>query len=295
MMKKIFIILSFCIISFALSACGQTPPVTIGSSYIMVSLGVMPSGEVVQKFDFAVDSDFLEENGVNGEALEGVKLKLIENFDTFRQEFAVGFGLIYENADGEKEDFAIGKKLKISQTTYDKDLDTITFNIVFEDNATWSFYHPSKEEDDKNQSNGIVFVEKIESKGLFPFASEVTLGNGEKTTVAERYTNAYLKAFENNEKKEVITEKYKPDFVYNYATFSSRVGSDADIRFLDSEGLYHHAWVRNAENYQKENQITLFSNVINRGWWYLFWLIIVGVVTAVALIIAKVISKKKKA
>lgn len=297
-MKKLvlsFSIFLLCLMSlFTFTGCDRLAQV--GEEYIMVSLGRFSSGQTIQKFDFSFGSDKLSDIGLSDEEKESAKANLITNINSFRLEFILSFELTYQNAEQKDETLKVGgERLQVSAVEYSEVNDSVGFSIVFADQGVWDFYHPSTQEpseDDKNE--GIVFVEKTSSTGTFPFASEVTLGGGEKISVGERYKNAYLQSFSQSQYYEEIANSYNPDFVYNYASPYSNLRSDAEGAFQDIDGLYHHVWVRNSENYLSDSEINLYVYSPNRGWWYLFYLILVLVAGGSAIAITLIVKKKKK-
>ena len=298
-MKKLFLsfsILLVCLMSlFAFSGCDKMAEV--GEQYIMVSLGRFSSGQTIQKFDFSFGTDKLSEIGLTEEEIEKAKANLITNINNFRCEFILSFQLTYQNAEQKDQTLIVNDKssrLQVSNVEYSQTSDSVGFNIIFADQEVWNFYHPSTQEpSEDDKSEGIVFVEKVSSKGTFPFASEVTLSGEEKTNVGERYKNAYLQSFDEFEKYQEIKNSYNPDFVYNYATPYSNLRSDGDGVFQDIDGLYHHVWVRNSQNYLSDSEINLYVYSPNRGWWYLFYLLLVLVAGGLLVAITLIVKKKK--
>ena len=53
-------------------------------------------------------------------------------------------------------------------------------------------------------------------------------------------------------------------------------------------------WVRNSENYLSDSEINLYVYSPNRGWWYLFYLILVLVAGGSAIAITLIVKEKEK-
>lgn len=296
-MKKVTLALLIVVCLFSFIGCQSAP--MIDSSFVMVSLGRFSSGKTIQKFDFSLDSNFLRQNGFDEEDIEKAKANLIENVDVFRKEFVLSFELIYQASENKNSDFLVnGELLTITQTTYNQNTDSVGFSMVFENQEVWDFYHqsstqnPDETEGNKN-SQGIVFVETQSTTSIFPFVNEVSVGEGQKMTVAERYRQAYLKSVNFASNYSQIEKNYSPDFVYNYGTSYGNINSDADSFFQDVDGLYHHVWVKNYKNLSADDTITLYVNSANKGWWYMFYLLAVIIVMVGAIAIVKIIERKR--
>lgn len=299
-MKKY--LLSFCLIIFAafiglsgfsFSANAEAER-TIGDDYFMISQYVFGNGSVVQKYDFALNSPHLGSLGLTKGEIEAYKDKLISNFDHFREEHIANFTLLFMQNEDKKAEYAIGNDLKISKTLYSAEYDNISFSITFENQEVWKFYSSSRSSSSEQPSEEkpvIEFISKEEASSKFPFAQEINYGS-EKITVARRYKNAYLNAFEGSSIYSKLQNSYKPDFVYNYATVYNKIKSDSDLRFVDNNGFYHHVWIR--EEGELENAtVTLSITNANRGWWYLVALVGTIGLSAISIGIAFLIKKKK--
>ena len=279
---------------FTFTGCDRLAQV--GEEYIMVSLGRFSSGQTIQKFDFSFGSDKLSDIGLSDEEKESAKANLITNINSFRLEFILSFELTYQNAEQKDETLKVGgERLQVSTVEYSEVNDSVGFSIVFADQGVWDFYHPSTQEpseEDKNE--GIVFVEKTSSIGTFPFASESDSCWRRKDKRWRKIQKCLSSKFSQSQYYEEIANSYNPDFVYNYASPYSNLRSDAEGAFQDIDGLYHHVWVRNSENYLSDSEINLYVYSPNRGWWYLFYLILVLVAGGSAIAITLIVKKKKK-
>ena len=288
----------------ALSALAVLPPLTatnanaetsaISDNYIMISQGVLPSGKVVREFDFSLNSPMLSRLGMSDIEIGKCKDALVEKVNLFREEFVLSFTLIYKDAQNKQPNFALGNDLIVSATEYNSELDNVTFKISYNTQEVWKFYSQSDNKNDnqtQNDSTKIEFITTQNASSKFPFAQEVNTING-KITVAERYKKAYLSAFEASSIYEKVKKEYNPDFVYNYASPYNKINSNADIKFVDSQNLYHHVWKAN-QNQMPEKEVNLSISEANREWWYLTALVATIVGTAITLAIAYFIKRKK--
>ncbi len=267
----------------------------ISDNYIMISQGVLANGKVVREFDFSLNSPMLTRLGMSRVEIGKCKDALVENVNLFREEFVLSFTLIYKNAENKQPSFALGNDLVVTTTQYDSELDNVSFKIAYNTQEVWKFYSQSgsdeNESEEKKDNTKIEFISTQTVSSKFPFAQEVSALNG-KVTVAERYKNAYLSAFEKSSIFEKVKKDYNPDFVYNYASPYNKISSNADIKFVDSQNLYHHVWKAD-ERQLIDKQINLTIKEANREWWYLTALVVTLVGTSIALAIAYLIKRKK--
>lgn len=282
-MKKCVLAIVLLLICCMFFGCGQKLPSS--NEFILLSLVTNNEGQVVQSLDFSVGSKKLEASGATALDIANFKKALLKNIKTFHNEFLLNFAIIYSSNPNPK--FKIGSGVLLSSTTYNEQSDSIGFNIVFPTNETWNYYHPSTGEGNNSQIEG-TFVLKNVNSGTFPFASQVSLASGEKTTVGERYTKAYTEALSEAN----INIEYSPDFVYNYATTSPYLKSDSEYQYSDGE-LKHHVWLRNAREYKEEQNISLYVMDLNMGYFYLLILIVPLIGLGVSVILIKVIEKRK--
>ncbi len=293
-MKKF--IKPFSIFAFAIMAAlscltfsGCLSNAEISDDYIMISQGVYGDGKVVQEFHFSLNTQNLKKLGLQTDEIENGKKQLLSNIEIFREEFVMNFALLYQQAEEKKPQFALGNDLQISKTEYNSDLDNIGFSIVYENQEVWKFYNQKQNEetDETQDEQGIKFIIKETFSSTFPFAQEVQTSQG-KLTVAQRYKEAYLKAFENAK----VKVNYQPEYVYNYATSYNKIKSNSDMKFVDSQGLYHHVWTRSEGDLAKA-EIQLSISTPQREWWYLTVLAVVVLGTGVSILVAFLIKKKK--
>lgn len=254
--------------------------------FVMLSLCSNEKGQTIQSLNFSVGSDKLKAQNVSQLQQVEFRKKLIENVESFRQEFLLNFALIY--AMKPDPNFKLGDKLLFTATTFDDKTDTVGFNMIFRDSETWNYFHPSSKDDSKesNLSFGLLITNK--SRGAFPFSSQVTLSDGKVVTVGERYMSAYTKALK--DLNLTLTEEYKPDFIYDYATSSSHLKSDSNYTFF-ADDLNHHIWVRSFE--KMEGEITLYLRDVNMALCYSLILFVCLTGLGIALFVIKKKEKKK--
>lgn len=247
-MKKIalFMMILTCCMFFG---CGKSSP--LSNEFILLSIS--DSGTYVsQALYFSVGTNKLKNQGLSEEQIAAFKNKLIKNVNMFHDEFYISLILAYNSNPNPL--YQIGKAVVVTQTAYNEENDCVGFTILFKDKATWSFYHPtSNEEVEPN----LGFMITASSTGNFPFAENISSLN---KTVGQRYMDAYTNALEG---LEIV---YSPDFIYDYATSNRALKSDSNYYLEDQ--LYHHIWLKNQNEY-KDSTITLYISQPNRGLWML--------------------------
>lgn len=256
--------------------------------YIMLSLDISSSGQVVQSLTFSVNSSYIDKNAQNeNEKLDFIS-NLVKQVSEIRTEFLFGYTIKY--IQNPKEEYKLNKGLLLSNAVYNDENDTVGFNILFTSIGAWNYYHQvssANQTNNSSQNKGEnIFLKKNSSLGTFPFSSEVKLGETESIYVGERYRQKYLSASSNLSFSQKIEKDYSPTFIYNYSTFYSRLRSDADCKLSDNRGSIHHVWAVDYDELSSENKINIYSYSINTGMWYLFALIIALLVTLIAILIA---------
>ena len=259
--------------------CKEAPS---SSEFIMLSLSNTAQGQTIQSLDFSVGSGKLKSNGASDLQVLTFRNKLISNVQKFREEFLLNFAIIYASKPDER--FKIGDELIITSAVYREDTDSIGFNIIFNSQEGWQYYHPSQGSSEADFENGLIM--KSSSTGVFPFSSTVKLSNSQTLTVGERYIGAYKNALEETG----INIIYQPDLIYNYATASKKLKSDSDYAFTDT--LYHHVWIQRFG--QDKQSITIYVRDLNYGYWYILILTLPLCALAITAIVLKVKHKKQR-
>lgn len=256
--------------------------------YIMLSLDISSSGQVVQSLTFSINSHYIDKHAKNeNEKLDFIS-NLVKQVSEIRTEFLFGYTIKY--IQNPKEEYKLNKGLLLSNAVYNDENDTVGFNILFTSIGAWNYYHQvssANQTNNSSQNKGEnIFLKKNSSLGTFPFSSEVKLGETESIYVGERYRQKYLSASSNLSFSQKIEKDYSPTFIYNYSTFYSRLRSDANCKLNDNRGNIHHIWTVDYDELSSENKINIYSYSINTGMWYLFALIIALLVTLIAILIA---------
>lgn len=248
----------------------------------MLSLANSENGQITQSLYFTVGSDKLKNAGLSSKEIEDFKTRLTEQVTRFRDEFYLNFVLIY--AQNPNPDYQIGKALVVTTPTYQALTDTIGFHMVFAGGGVWNYYHQSSGESTFPNKVQYGFMITTKQEGAFPFAARVTQ-DGQNITVGERYINGYKNALAE------IEIDYDPDLVYDYATSSKYLKSDATFCF--QSGLHHHVWMKKTGQLES-SKIVLYTSIPNAPVWYVTLLGVTLIGLAVAIVIIKIKGKTNK-
>lgn len=251
-MKKL-LFLSLTITSlFFLSACGGQS-VKIKDDYISLSC-LVDRGGVVMGVEFGFDEERL--NGYPQGEVCLFKDNLKGGIENIRSEFLLTLALKY--TQNPIQEFAINRGVTLSQVGFREN--SVGFTIKYNSLSAWNYYNSSN--DDKGESKeGFYLIKKVASEGNFPFAS--ILSNGK--TMGEKYKNVYISALKDLSFEDQEKGAFVPTFVYDYATFSPHLKSNANQKV--SAKLYHHIWIYDDVSGAK---IQLWQYKINHGMWMLF-------------------------
>lgn len=291
-MKKLFLSLMLIATCCMFFGCGQKLPHS--DSFILLSVATDTSGQVTQSLQFSVDSQSLKAAGASSADIVKFIQALTTNVQHFRDEFYINHMLTY-NANP-NPDYQLGKGLIVTKAVYQEKSDTIGFSLLFTSQQAWRYYHHSSSEgnesDKVHQNHG--FINKVISKGQFPFAGEVKMHDGTIKLAGQRYVEAYLSTASMLSIYETLQHTYRPDLVYDYATPYHQIKSDAAYQFADDTGLYHHTWMRNFQELSHTDDILLYTTEVNRGLWYLTFLMVVLAGCAIAILIIWYRKRKAK-
>jgi len=291
-MKKVvlscFLIFSLLI----LSACGKIQNVQIDEDYIMLSISQNIDGSATQSIVFSVNSDFVRDNSKSIQEELKFKQNLIKNVEGIRNEFLLSFAVIY--MQNPIEEYKINRGVLLSQVGYNADGDYVGFELTFTSLGAWQYYHSSnnslenQEKTSKNHKISNIFFQKQESKGEFPFCSVLS----DRNKIGDKYKDCYLKSSQGLSFENIITQNYKPDFVYDYSTYYSKFHSNAHSQFKGNDNKYHHVWVEDDLENCKLIELTIYS--FSKGWWIFFALLICLTSMFIAIILLKFKEKKKQ-
>ncbi len=282
-MKKLILIMAIIFSLSFFTGCGQSTLNLNGRDFIMFCLDISSNGRIIQSLDFSVNSDRLDNISESQEEKLSFIATLTEMVDELRREFLLNFALIY--IQNPNEEYKINQGLIITNTTFNQETDTIGFNMIFTSLGAWNYYHDVKqnENDDKKEDDNI-FISKNQTQGIFPFSSKIKVSEEESIYVGQRYIQKYIDCGKNFSFANEIKNLYSPLLIYNYSTYYSRLHSDADYKFTDSNGHSHHIWAVDGKDLTANNSIYIYSYNINVGLWYLF-ILIFSIVFAVILYI----------
>lgn len=258
-MKKIFLI-GLCLCSlFLFTSCKSSEQAKPLKDYIALSC-YLEENRVETNIEFGYDGQRFQKRPTS----EVVKFKkrLKENIETLRNEFLLSFAIKF--SQNPIDEFAINKGVFLSQVVCEGD--NVGFNIIYSSIASWRYYNSSSKEG--NLDKGVTFIKKIENCGVFPFAG--LMSNGKR--LGEKYKQAYSSALKGLTFETIEKREYDPYFIYDYATYSSRLKSDCQI-YKHSNGLYHNIWIKSGEKY-KNATIKLWQYEINYGSWQLIAILI---------------------
>lgn len=265
--------------------CGQNLPHS--DSFILLSVATDRSGQVTQSLQFSVGSQNLKAAGASNADIGKFIQALTTNVQNFRDEFYINYMLIY-NANP-NPDYQLGKGLIVTKAVYQENSDTIGFSLLFTSQQAWRYYHSSSSEGNETNKDhwDYGFINKVISKGQFPFAGEVKMHDGTIKLAGQRYVEAYLSTASMLSIYETVKQTYRPDLVYDYATPYHQIKSDAAYQYADDSGLYHHTWMQNYQELSRADSIQLYTTEVNRGLWYLTFMMIVlaGCATTILIIL----------
>lgn len=294
-MKRLFV--SFMLI-FSLSfLCGFSSKSTSVETedFIMLSLDFSSNGQIVQSIDFSFNSEAVNEISSSLKETLDFKNALIKNIETIRNEFLFSFALTY--MANPVEEYKINKGVLLTAVTFDEENDTVGFKMGFSSLGAWNYYHQSGEKEDsegeEEKQNKNIFLNKIESKGIFPFSAQVTGQDNQVVTVGSRYKNFYISSAQSLSFYEKLKETYQPTFIYNYSSFNKKLRSDGDLFFTDSAGHLHHVWLVDDLASEEENSINLYYYLVEKGVWLIFAITIPLFAMFIAIIIIKIKDKRK--
>ena len=260
--------------------------------YIMLTLDFSANGQIVQSIDFSFDSEKINELSTSIKETLDFKNALIKNIQTIRNEFLFSFALFY--MQNPVEEYKINKGVLLSGVSFDETSDSVGFKIVFTSAGAWNYYHQTKSEENAQPNktqNKNIFLNKIESQGVFPFSAEFKNKENRIVTVGERYKNLYLDSALNCSFDEKLKNIYQPTFIYD---FNKRLRSNCDYTFSDSRGHKHFVWLEENINSTSNNPVKLYYYSIQKGVWLVFAITIPLTAMFIAIIIIKIKEKANK-
>lgn len=286
MKKKIVWFLPILLFIFLFSSCSSEKPISYDNS-IIFSLSIQKSGEICQEISFPSQEDQMsltqeEHSSYTKELTNKIKLSLF--FSYFYNFYNISSTVDANNKLG-------GENVNYTLPTYDEKEKRIYFSFNFASSEAWDLYHPSSEEKEDNfKIVSGVFINKGISSGNFLFNEQVTI-DGEEVLLGEYFYTI----LSTSSKKYFSGQLEKPDFVYRYCHYSTKIHTNADEK-VDNSGQQVNVWRAKYEELGSEKNIEIFTYAVNKWVWYSIALgsTIIGVVIACLVKWLKDNKKRKK-
>ena len=284
MKKYVIFLLIFAFCPFVLVGCDQKSEIKL-DDYIFLNLDYQ-SDKVSFHLYFSVDESGLSYEG--GEIEKQKFLKNLEkNIETIRMEYLFSLALIY--IQNPIEEYKINSGVLISPVIYSHEKGLIGFDINYTSLDAYRYYHGSSSSGDTSKNQGNIFLYKHSSTGRNPFSVPISIGQGQTIPTGERYKNMVIESFSGTNYGQEYIASYNPSFVYDYSCPYSYIKTDADVK-LKQNNTYHNYWI---ENDLEGKTITLTLQYLNLFTCQVFILATVLIGTFVAIIICKIIKKKR--
>lgn len=273
-MKKIVFIIALLFMS--LMAMGFMQTRSLPSNSFSLQTEVLASGGVSQTIVFPTLIEDLKIEHNDGK-INAYLEKLEQSIETnVYNNMYMKYWLKY--LEDPKTEYIIGGEVvQFSRPTLNDSKNKIYFSMNFLNSDAWNYYNPKEEKQQDDDSN-FFFLDKIESKSVFPFAEEVAAAY---INILTECIDSSFEGFNMND-----IDIY---FEYDYVTPYSKIRSNADIKQSTSQG-YLHSWIQKRENLSDQKTINIWYNKPNCGLWYLF---VLGV-TLSGLVISLLILKLKR-
>ncbi len=313
-MKKIVLIF---ILIFSLSffcGCEKEKEVEIGDNFIMLSLEQSSKGGMLQSIRFSCNSEFLNEVSASMKEELEFRKNLIKEVEAIRNEFLFSYALKY--VKNPIEQYKINQGVILTDVTYQSRGDYVGFDIIFTSTGAWNYYNSSLKNEGKPEENpdnsqdenqgenednlqkepskvyqDNLFYKRIINKGTFPFSATIQVENEQKI-VGQIYKDRFLCAAKGLSFEKKLIENYQPQYIYNYTTIYQKLKSDAQLQYYGSDNKYHHVWIVDEQNLNSQNAMTLSITMINKAWWIFFAMIIPLVTAFILILIIKIKNRK---
>lgn len=277
-MKKIYVVFSFLL---CFLCCGCKAPTTTVLNYsensIQIGIETTQNGIIIQRFSFSTLTKERNEEYIK-ELTSSIEQNIYNNF-------FLSYWVKYLQNPIEKYKIG-GEYVKFTKPEYDIENNNISFCFIFGGQTAWDVYNGSNNEhvDSKKPSN-IGFVSTIKSQSTFPLVVKNSEGNSIGEIYKKTLKTAFFKYFPNKNIPEI-------NYVYEYVIPSGKVHSNANYQFVE-ENLYHHVWVVKESELDNCEDMTIWQNQANPGWWYLIVLCVGVPVTGLAIWICSTKKRKK--
>lgn len=254
-MKKIMFLSLVVFSLFFLTSC-KSESIELKKDYI--SFSCIAKERVTLEIEFGFDDERL--SNYPREEVQQFKLNLKKNVENLRNEFLILHALQY--TQNPIQEYAINKGVFLSPVACREN--SVGFLIEYSSLSAWQFYNSSSKDNQQSSNkycSNFYLVRKIENTGKFVFAQ--TMSN--RKTLGEKYKEMYLSALSSLTFESIEIRQYNPCFVYDYATTSSGLRSDAEKQVVSSQ-LYHHVWIKEGNNFA-DAKICLWQYDVNYGLW----------------------------
>lgn len=251
--------------------------------YICISQEPFSNGRIAWSLDF----------GLNTEA-KGLKE---EEKGTYRVNIQLMVQKLYEakRAEIEKiyaenpvEEFKPQDCIRVSIPVYVQDKDSVGFSFIYQSAEVFDFYNSKPTDINKVSDN--LFLKIQVKKIIFPFAERLQV-EGVTMNLATYYRNLFIKACEGLSIESTIAQIYDPQFIFDYANYSNKVKSNADLTYTNA-GKFHHAWGERLSGVNENIIVSRSLTTPHRGWWYLFAIIVPLACMGIAILVIVIKNKK---
>ncbi len=170
---------------------------------------------------------------------------------------------------------------------YDQQADCAGFKFFFKNAQAYNFYNTKENDESKVIDN--IFINKQIKRTIFPFAQ---MADGD-STIARHYLDMFIKACEGLSIENAI-KTYDPEFIFDYSSYSKKIKSNADLKYTDASGKYHHAWGERVANINATIVTSRSLTQPKRGTWYAFGVAVPLAGMAIAIAVIKIREKINK-
>ena len=276
-MKKIIIAFIFIFsLSFFYGCTSKTEE--LEHDFVSVQMQYLPNGNISQSF--AIKTNFVSQ--LSDEECVTFSQGVCKALDEKRNRFFLAFAVTY--LQNPNEEFKIGKGVIVSPVCYQTDKQIFSFQISFPSIAAWQYYNHSQRQEGEIVRK-VPFFEKKTSKSTFPLANK-----GENECLGESFANVIISQLGQLEKGDELIKQYKPNYIYCYSTYISKIKSNAD--FVNRKGgQNYHIWIE--KELQNCGQIEIYYYLYDRGLWLVLAVVIPTAGLSLYLLHLKLLKKKK--
>lgn len=283
-MKKLFLV---CLsLSLMITGCSREQP--LPSSSFCYEMKTAYDGSISQTFIFPTFSQELSEK-YSVEQIENYENNLCKNiYDNVYCNFYLNYWLKY--IEHPNSEFSLnGDRIFFEPPIVEES--NVIFSINYTDIEAWRFFNAGGEESqteiEDSGEKDFKMIYTVESSSILPFLQLNTEGD----TVAEVYRRLVNKTIKENFAKEDIS-KFSYNYEYRYLTPYERIRSNADCIKRVQEGTAH-SWFLNSNLEASNSEIKIWAREPNVGYWYLFALIGIAILSIIVFIFYGIFKKYK--